>query len=94
MIHTTTVFAVTFHAFPIMDTVSFIALISFSFITIERERKRERQKRRPRASNGQRYSLPCCTLSRNLKGAQQGKDSSGPVMVSDTLCPAIHILGT
>ena len=24
----------------------------------------------------------------------EGKDGPGPVMVSDTLCPAVHILGT
>ena len=30
-------------------------------------------KRRPRASNGQRYPLPCRTHFGNLKCAQQGK---------------------
>ena len=25
---------------------------------------------------------------------EKGKDGPGPVMVSDTLCPAVHILGT
>ena len=29
-----------------------------------------------------------------IKGKKKKKDSQGPVMVSDTLCPAVHILGT
>ena len=28
------------------------------------------------------------------KEGKEGKDGPGPVMVSDTLCPAVHILGT
>ena len=28
------------------------------------------------------------------KKASEKKDGPGPVMVSDTLCPAVHILGT
>ena len=27
-------------------------------------------------------------------GREKGKDGPGPVIVSDTLCPAVHILGT
>ena len=34
-------------------------------------------KRRPRASDGQRYPLPCCTHFGNLKCAQQGKGYCG-----------------
>ena len=33
--------------------------------------KEKKRKRRPRASNGQRYPLPCCTHFRNLKCEQQ-----------------------
>ena len=33
-------------------------------------------------------------LSRPERQLQGLKDGPGPVMVSDTLCPAIHILGT
>ena len=33
-----------FHTFPMIATVSFIVLISFSFITIERARERERER--------------------------------------------------
>ena len=40
----------------------------------KRKKKEEKgKKRRPRASNGQRYPLPCCTHFGNLKCAQQGK---------------------
>ena len=35
--------------------------------------KEEKKKIRPRASNGQRYPLPCRTRFGNLKCAQQGK---------------------
>ena len=30
----------------------------------------------------------------NIKGKKEKKDGPGLVMVSDTLCPAVHILGT
>ena len=33
-------------------------------------------------------------LSRPERQLQGLKDGPGPVMVSDTLCPAVHILGT
>ena len=37
-------------------------------------------KRRPRASNGQRYPLPCCTHFGHLKCAQQGKGYCRPLL--------------
>ena len=36
-------------------------------------RRDKESKRQPKASNGQRYPLPCCTHFGNLKCAQQGK---------------------
>ena len=36
-----------------------------------------------------RYKIPCNHVPHYFK-----KDGPGPVMVSDTLCPAVHILGT
>ena len=38
--------------------------------------KKKKKKRRPRASNGQRYPLPCRTHFGNLKCAQQGKGTA------------------
>ena len=32
--------------------------------------------------------------AKKMKEKNKKKDGPGPVMVSDTLCPAVHILGT
>ena len=46
----------------------------------------------------EREEITICTVGRREGGRKQGregrKDDPGPVMVSDTLCPAVHILGT
>ena len=39
----------------------------------EKEKEKEKEEKTARASNGQRYPLPCCTHFGNLKCAQQGK---------------------
>ena len=33
-------------------------------------------------------------MGKKVRLREKEKDGPGPVMVSDTLCPAVHILGT
>ena len=39
------------------------------------------------------YLWSCCIDDHPRTGPLREKDGLGPVMVSDTLCPAVHILG-
>ena len=41
-----------------------------------------------------KMSSNVCMRSRLVDHEREEKDGPGPVMVSDTLCPAVHILGT
>ena len=49
-----------------------------------REKEREAKNRKRKRGKGKG----------KIGKEEQGKDGPGPVMVSDTLCPALHILGT
>ena len=50
------------------------------------------EKRRPRASNGQRYPLPCRTHFGNLKCAQQGKGYCWPVLALGRLFSIVKFM--
>ena len=52
------------------------------------------EKREKREKKGEKGIKKGEKREKREKRGKQGKDGPGPVMVSDTLCPAVHILGT
>ena len=58
----------------------------------ERERREGKKKRRKERRKEERKKLR--KEQRKKRKVEKKKDGPGPVMVSDTLCPAVHILGT
>ena len=67
-------------------------------ITEQGKRKHE-QKAIKNAENTAHIDFAACLSEVNPRlkfryETEEKKDGPGPVMVSDTLCPAIHILGT
>ena len=58
------------------------------------EEEEEEEKRDENEDEGDKEKEVKEEKERGIRRTGKKKDGPGPVMVSDTLCPAVHILGT